>query len=44
MLEVLEYDDYILPVHILDAVAGKPVRMRMRIRDGVNGERIEVAP
>lgn len=32
-IKVPELDDYIMPVHILEPVAGDPVRVRIRLRD-----------
>lgn len=43
-IKVPELDDYILPVHILEPAPGKAVRVRMRLREGAEGERIEVVP
>lgn len=39
-----EIDDRILPVHILEPVAGSPVRVRIRLREGEDGGRVEVVP
>lgn len=43
-LRVPDCDDYILPVHVLEPVSGEPVRVRIRMRDGVDGGRVEVVP
>lgn len=43
-ITVPEVDDYVLPVHILEPVAGSPVRVRIRLRDEEDGERIEIVP
>lgn len=41
-LQVPELNDYIMPVHILEPVAGDPVRVRIRLREV--GGRVEVVP
>lgn len=43
-IQVPEYDDYILPVHILEPVAGTPVRVRIRVRQGDDAGRVDVVP
>lgn len=43
-IAVPELDDYILPVHILEPVAGSPVKVRIRLRQGDDGGRVEVVP
>lgn len=41
-IEVPQVDDFILPVHILEPVAGSPVRVRLRLRGADDGGTIEV--
>lgn len=44
-IEVPELDGYILPVHILEPVGGgSALRVRMRVREGDEGARVEVVP
>lgn len=42
-LQVPALDDHIMPVHILEPVAGNPVRVRIRLREKENDMRVEVA-
>ncbi|KAJ4393779.1 hypothetical protein N0V93_002994 [Gnomoniopsis smithogilvyi] len=41
-IKIPEIDDRILPVHILEPVAGSPVRVRISLREGQDGARVEV--
>lgn len=43
-IQVPNVDEYILPVHILEPVAGDPVRVRIRSRVGDDGGSIDVVP
>lgn len=40
-IKVPELDDYILPVHILEPLAGSPVRVRLKLRGGGDGRPVE---
>lgn len=44
VIKVPAFDEYILPVHILEPVAGEPVRVRLRLREGEDGRSIQVVP
>ncbi|KAJ4424958.1 hypothetical protein N0V82_000462 [Gnomoniopsis sp. IMI 355080] len=43
-IKLPDIDDRILPVHILEPVAGSPLRVRIRLREGEDGGRVEVVP
>lgn len=46
LVTCIEVDDYIMPVHILEPVAGDPVRVRTRLREPAEEEagRVEIVP
>lgn len=43
-IKVPEVDDFILPVHILEPVAGSSVKVRIRLREGDDGRRVQIVP
>lgn len=43
-IKVPDVDDHILPVHILEPVAGSSVKVRIRLREGDDGRRVQVVP
>lgn len=43
-IKVPDVDDYILPVHILEPVAGSSARVRIHLREGNDGRSVRIVP